>query len=88
MTLRVCLCGSVGGLDYGTVRAGAFMGLRMLSSLASELQRQGSYQSPSKTRPKAATNGVHCSPIGTYMLPLHVAGNHLLMLHRTFMWVV
>ncbi|BDA43718.1 probable galactokinase at C-terminar half [Coccomyxa sp. Obi] len=55
---------SVGGLDYGTVRAGAFMGLHMLSGLASDLQRQGSYHSPSKTRSKASTNGVHCSPIG------------------------
>ena len=34
---------SVGGLDYGTVRAGAFMGLQMLSNLEDSLSRQSSY---------------------------------------------
>ncbi|KAK9803166.1 hypothetical protein WJX72_006956 [[Myrmecia] bisecta] len=33
---------SVGGADYGTVRAGAFMGLRILSESAGLIQRQGS----------------------------------------------
>lgn len=55
----------MGGLDYGTVRTGAFMGLRMLSGLADQLQRQGSYTSPSKPRASTTlTNGPGCSPIG------------------------
>ena len=33
---------SVGGNDYGSVRTGAFMGLRMLSEEARRLQRLGS----------------------------------------------
>ena len=33
----------MGGLDYGTVRAGAFMGLQMLSNLQDSLSRQSSY---------------------------------------------
>ena len=62
-------CCSVGGLDYGTVRAGAFMGLRILSSLADQLQRQGSYTSPSKPRASnALANGPNCSPIGKLLL--------------------
>lgn len=59
------MCCSVGGLDYGTVRAGAFMGLRMLSTLADTLERQRSYDSPSKARhTTASSNGVQCSPLG------------------------
>ena len=44
---------SVGGLDYGTVRAAAFMGLRMLSGAAARLAAQGSLCAPAKGRAPA-----------------------------------
>ena len=50
-------CCSVGGLDYGTVRAGAFMGLQMLSSLEDTLSRQSSYTGASRLDRSALGNG-------------------------------
>lgn len=43
----------MGGLDYGTVRAAAFMGLRMLSGAAARLAAQGSLCAPAKGRAPA-----------------------------------
>ena len=43
----------MGGLDYGTVRAAAFMGLRMLSGAAARLKAQGSLCAPAKGRAPA-----------------------------------
>lgn len=51
-------CCSVGGLDYGTVRAGTFMGLQMLSSLEDTLSRQSSYTGASKLDRSALANGL------------------------------
>lgn len=45
---------SVGGLDYGTVRAAAFMGLRMLSGAAAKLAAQGSLCAPAGGRTATA----------------------------------
>jgi hypothetical protein len=62
---------SVGGLDYSTVRTGAFMGLRMLSSLAAQLQRQdsgrrGISSRPPDMQPPLPTNGLKDPPIGAH----------------------
>ena len=66
---------SVGGLDYGTVRTGAFMGLRLLSETADALQRLGSYRGPVKPHKPGLANGQaqqqeQPAPIGA--LPLTV----------------
>lgn len=56
---------SVGGLDYGTVRAGAFMGLRMLSEVADARHRPGSHRSSAAAKPHSpglANGGVHPQP--------------------------
>ena len=44
----------MGGLDYGTVRGAAFMGLRILSGAAARLAAQGSLCPPAAGRPPAA----------------------------------
>ncbi|KAK9833328.1 hypothetical protein WJX81_006760, partial [Elliptochloris bilobata] len=44
---------SVGGLDFGTVRAAAFMGLRIMSGAAAKLAAQGSLCAPAKGRAPA-----------------------------------
>ena len=58
----------MGGLDYGTVRTGAFMGLRMLSNVADARQRTDRpHTSPAKPRAPALANGngpVQPQPIG------------------------
>ena len=71
---------SVGGLDYGTVRAGAFMGLQMLSNLEDSLSRQNSY-SPmaAKIGHSALENGNAHHAIGTHcLLTLTIEQKHAL----------
>ena len=54
----LCTNCSVGGLDYGTVRTAAFMGLRLLSEAADTLQRRGSHCLPAhKQLVRPADNG-------------------------------
>lgn len=53
---------SVGGLDYSTVRTGAFMGLQLLSNLEDTLSRQSSWRGPVKADHGADENGnAHCA---------------------------
>ena len=55
---------SVGGLDYGTVRAGAFMGLQLMSNLEDSLTRQSSFQEAGRTRQDDVENGDSHQAIG------------------------
>ena len=46
---------SIGGADYGSVRVGAFMGRKMIKSVASELLSL----SPSSANPSQQMDGIH-----------------------------
>lgn len=48
---------SVGGLDYGTVRAGAFMGLQLMSNLEDGLSRQSSFREAARPCRESMENG-------------------------------
>jgi len=61
--ISVLFC-SVGGLDYGTVRTGAFMGLQLLSNAEESLSRQSSYRVPAWPSHDGLENGDSHHAIG------------------------
>lgn len=61
--IMALLC-SVGGLDYGTVRAGAFMGLQLISNLEDSLSRQSSFREAARAGLGGAENGDSHQAVG------------------------
>ncbi len=80
----ICHICSVGGLDYGTVRAGAFMGLQMLSNLEDSLLRQSSCGSvTAKANQSSLENGIAHHAIGLcYLLTFNSIHMHALSAHE------